>query len=290
MGESDTLIQQVKEPMCIYTVGANFSAINTKTNQEVTIAQNEQIYIFYSYVSAKKVDYVQFMRANDESDFTYDSENVIIGTNYRIDTKQNTITYQDADVPEIYINQNITLTPVKSGDSFQYTPNQGFKLVYEQLHVYDPVMKRTVDVYKVGEGTNKKEIYNFVDSLYTTSNVVTSFVTNGNSFDVYSDGMLQGWSNATYSTTKEEGLSKYQPLNVTTYPEIKPGDDLIRLGKLTDIKGFLEVKFQGASLASNNYSNMIFNSGIMDNASIIDHITSGQEFVFRIVKFISCIN
>ena len=288
VGESDTLIQQVKEPMYRYTVNGSFIALDTSRpeSQEtpvnpVTINNGEEIYVFYSYIASQNTQFVQFMRAIDEPSFTFDSNNVIIGTNYRILTP---VTYTIDDQTKLvsFTIDGATVSPiVDEDDQPLYTNNQGFKLVYDQLSVYDPVMKRTVKVYEAGD----KQVYSFIDSNYTTSTVVTSFVTNGNSFDVYSDGSLQGWSNATYSNISKPNtggaLSQLQELSITTYPELKVGDDLIPLDKLTEIDGYIEMKFQG-TCAPNDYSNTYFNRGIMDNADIINHLAMGQELVLRL--------
>lgn len=283
---SDTLVQKVNEPMVRAEVETAFSAdivgeLAEGEERTVTIEANEEIYVFYSYIANKEVKYVQFLRKNDENTFTFDDSNNIIGRNYRI----------TSDVSYTIVDEKITSFDVLSGgacqilyedDSAQYTTNQGYRIVYGPLTTYDPVMERTVDRYQASfqDGT-AQEVYKYTDSDYTTSNVVTSYVTNGSNFNVLEDGSLQGWSNATSTNkTDESGKKVYQHISLTTYPELDTGTKLIQLTDLTRIQGFLELKFDGVLDSSFNYT--YFNSGFEDNAGFIDHISGEQEFVFRI--------
>ena len=164
----------------------------------------------------------------------------------------------------------------------QYTNNQGYRIVYGPLTTYDPVMERTVERYQatLSDGTTQ-EIYKYADNDYATSNVITPLITNGSDFNIYENGDIQGWSNAVVTTEKDdEGKNVFQSLSLASCPELGAGVQLIPLTELTRVQGFLELKFTGT--LNSNYENTYFNSGFMDNAGIIDHISQNQKFVFRI--------
>lgn len=272
---SDTLIQRVKEPMYQYIAGAAFEVLNVDTNDTVQIEANETLYVFYSYIVNKETKFVQFMRESDEPNFTYDSNNVIIGTNYRITDE---VEYNSDAIPTFSVG-GVEVRPVVESGRPQYASNQGFRLVYGQLTTYDPVMERTVNIYQVKDNPDR-QVYEFVDSTYATSNVVTSFVTNGSNFNVYENGSLQGWSNATVSSNQEGGVSVLQEIGLTTCPRLEMGQPLTSLTDLTKITGYLELKFDNP--LGNNYENTFFNSGFEDNSSFIDHVTKGEKYVLRL--------
>lgn len=285
---SDILVQKVHEPMLRAEVITAFSAdrvgkLEEEEERTVTLEANEEIYIFYSYIANKEVKNVQFLRKDDEDTFTFDDNNNIIGRNYRI----------TSDISYTIVDEKITSFDVPRGGACQilyedghaqYTVNQGYRIVYGPLTTYDPVMERTVERYQAQmlDGAIQ-EVYKYTDSDYTTSNVVTSYITNGSNFNIYENGSIQGWSNATPTTKRDEDDAEkfqYQHLSLTTYPEIDTGVQLIQLNELTRIQGFLELKFDG--VLDNFFNHTYFNSGFEDNASLIDHISGEQEFVFRI--------
>ena len=294
VADADTLVQRVKEPMCEYTIDNSFTVLNTDTNQTEIIAANEIIYVFYSYIANKITDFVQFMRAVDEPNFKFDSNNVIIGTNYRIETPVTYVIDEQTGLTSFYVDSaavpsvRTTASPeTDDHDRPWYTSNQGFKLAYGQLTTYDPVMERTVNIYQT-KIEPVKQIYEYVDSTYTTSDVVMSYVTNGSNFNVYTNGSLQGWSNATPSSQKEEGsqiISKLQEIGLTTYPEVGVGKDLVQLTDLTRITGYLELKFDNP--LTPNYENTFLNTGFEDNTSFIDHISYGEKYILRLAAAIA---
>ena len=304
VADADTLVQRVKEPMYRYkVVSGTFTALDTSRDESqeepvnpVTINTNEEIYVFYSYIANKTIKFVQFMRESDKDSFKLDSNNVIIGTNYRILTDVTYTTDEQTGLISFDV-EGATVSPVTDENNRpQYTSNQGFRLAYGQLTTYDPIMERTVNVYQIGDNTDK-QVYEFVDSTYTTSDVVMSYVTNGSNFNVYENGSLQGWYNNTPSTLKEEDtdnkISKSQDISLTTYPEVGVGVNLIQLTDLTRITGYLELKFDNPRVTSarydtqtsktiTRYENTYFNTGFEDNSSFIDHITKGEEYILRL--------
>ncbi len=287
---SDLLVQKVNEPMVrMKLTESSLSVYDIKEKENTTINVDEEIYVFYSYIANKEVKYVQFMRAVDKPSFTYDDNENIIGKNYRIlsdvtytlDENEKVVSFSVDGATAVYVQPS-------EEDSIQtvplYTANQGYRIVYGPLTTYDPVMERTVERYEVANLADPEhpyEIYKYSDSDYTTSNVIMPLVTNGSDFNIYENGDIQGWSNATLTTDKDEkGRNKFQHLSLTSYPELAEGAPLVSLTDLTRIQGFLEMKFD--NVVTTDYKNTFFNSGFMDNAGIIDHISGGEEFVFRI--------
>lgn len=281
---SDLLVQKVSEPMIRATLSGSLSVYDVQLKENVTLSDQTEFYVFYSYIANKEVKFVQFMREADKESFTYDDNENIIGKNYRI---LSDVIYDIVDdkVIGFSVGDNATISLVMSNGQPQYTSNQGYRIVYGPQTTYDPVMERTVERYEVANETdpeNPYEIYKYTDSDYTTSNVVMPLVTSGSDFNIYENGTLQGWSNATLASQHHEdtGRNKFQHLELTSYPELKPGVPLVSLTDVTRIQGFLEMKFDGT--LTDDYRNTYFNSGFEDNAGIIDHISGGEKFVLRV--------
>ena len=257
LGDVDLLRQLVDEPIYNGTISGSFSALNTDTNEEEICSGN--VYVFYTYVKNKDGKFVQFIKQADS--YTIDDHNVITATNYRI----------------LRDNIVVTDTEIKSGDITLITLGeietryQANRLVYNQLTTYDPVIERTVDRFKA----NDREIYRYTDYVYTTSNVVMNYITNGENFNVLEDGTLQGWNPY---VDVEEGQT-VNKLELLTRPELGTGKPLADLSNLSQIEGFLKVQFNNVLTA--NYENAVYNSGIENNASTIESISVGDRFVFR---------
>ena len=269
--------QMVAEPIyyarLISTEG--ITIINASDNGEHIPQANTNIYVFYNYVKNQDGKFVQFI-IRDEN-YTTDDNNVITDTNFRISNK---LTYDAQNfcfkkgnnvIIQLILENNIP----KIDNQFQ-----AYRLVYNQLTTYDPVMGRTVDRFKISNGD--REIYRYTDYIYTTSNVITNLITNGDNFNVLEDGTLQGWNPYVDFTPLHEN-DKIDPLELITKPELGTGKALANLSTLSQIEGFLKVSFKGAldTSDSNNYKNAIFNSGIQNNTSIIKSISKGDQFVFR---------
>ena len=185
VADSDLLQQYVREPLYQVTAEA-FEALDLETGNKVQIAAGETLYVFYSYITNKDGTYLQFMREVDHQadKFTEDSNGAWKGPNYRIVDFVPEIT-EDEETEIISIGGVGTVTGL-------YASHQGYRLVYKQSTTYDPVMKRTVDRYEATFGNgDTQEIYKYTDYEYTTSDIVTSYVTNGSNFNIYEDGSLQ---------------------------------------------------------------------------------------------------
>ena len=260
VGTTNVGRQMVAEPIYKGTIVDAFVALNTDTN--LLESCSGEVYVFYSYVKNKSGKFVQFIKQADT--YTIDDKNVITATNYRI----------------IRDNITVTNTEIKSGDITLITLNglenkyQANRLVYGQRTTYDPVMQRTVDLFKADD----REIYRYTDYTYTTSNVVTNLITNGDNFNVLEDGTLQGWNPYVDFTPLDEN-DKIDKLELVTRPELGTGKELADLVLLSQIEGFLKASFKGA--LTSDYKNAIFNSGIENNSSTIESISKGQRFVFR---------
>ena len=267
---SDLLVQKVQEPIYQAKINHAVEVLDVNTNTEIQLSPQETIYMFYSYVNNKIKSNVQFIRAVDANLFEYDDDNVITAPNYRFTKDVDYHTNESGQVDYIIVD---TETDTTISDLTLY-PDQAYRLVYNIRTVYDPVMGRTVDLYQADYNDGKQDIYHYLDYDYTTSDVAFSYITNGSDFQLLENGSLQGWDNAVATTGQER-----QPIQLTTYPEITLTGKLATLSELSEINAFLELKFNGT--LTNDYKNAYYNSGFEDSATMIDHISAGEEFVLR---------
>ena len=263
LGGVDNLKQLVEEPLYRGTVISNFEASDVDTG-EVETFSSEEVFIFYSYIKNKNGLFIQFI-IQDEP-YVTDDNNVIIATNYRIEEE---VTITDTSI----VLNNVPIIRLNGIEDFY----QGYRLSYNQLTTYDSVMERTVDRFAVGD----REVYKYTDYTYTTSNVVLNYFTNGDNFNALEDGTLQGW-NPYVEFSPHATNDKVVKLELKTRPELGSGKELANINTLSQIEGFLKVNFKGPRvLESNEYKNLIYNSGFENNASLIGTISQGQKFVFR---------
>ena len=262
---ADPLKQLIEEPIYNATLASveGIQIINANTGNQVTLTPGIGIYLFYSYVANKEGKFVQFI-LKSSGQYTIDEKNVITDTNYRILTE---LVYKDSG---FYIDQDSS-TPVITWNSID-TYYQANRLAYNQKTTYDPVTKHTVDCFKSG---SDREIYKYSDSVYTTSNVAINFIANSDNFNVLEDGTLRGW-NPYVDSSNNDNIKK---LELVSYPELGAGKELANIDRLSQIEGYLKVQFVDA--ITENYLNPIFNDGFQNNASFIDSVSAGDEFVFR---------
>ena len=257
--------QQVSEPVYKATlIGSGLEIIKALDGTSETFENSVNIYLFYSYVANQNGKFVQFILQNQDRIYNTDDNNCIIADNYRI---LDELTYDSEN--RVFKFNDITVITIGEIE----TKYQAYRMAYNQLTTYDPVMGRTVQRY-TAEGLEDKEVYSYTDYVYSTSSVLTNLLTNGDNFNIYEDGSLQGWKGVVeYEADKEK-----PEVSLTTYPEISATAPLSPLDTFAQIEGFMEVKFPGNF---SEYKNGIFNSGFEDNTSIIQSISSGQQFVFR---------
>ncbi len=257
--------QLVAEPIykasLVSTTGIEI--INASGTSEEPPTAPASIYLFYSYVKNQSGKFVQFIVRDDNRQYIIDDKNVITDTNFRITTDLvfNNNQFETANGTVV-----ITLGNIEN----KYQAN---RLAYGQLNTYDSVMERTVDRFKVDGGD--KEIYRYIDYTYTTSNIIMNYFTNGENFNMLEDGSLQGW-NPYVDVEEGDPVNK---LEMVTRPELGTGKELADISTLSQIEGFLKVKFNGA--LTQNYQNAVYNSGVENHASSIESISKGEKFVFR---------
>ena len=253
VGTANVGKQLIAEPIYKGTINTPFSALNVDSGREENCSGD--VYVFYSYVKNQSGKFVQFIKQADT--YVTDDNNVITATNYRI----------------LRDNITVTDTAIKSGGTTLITLNgietyyQANRVAYGQRTTYDPVMGKTVDIFKAGD----REIYKYTDYSYTTSNVITNLITNGDNFNSLEDGSIQGWN-------PYVGGGDITKLELVTKPELGTGKPLADILILSQIEGYLKVGFTGTATAGHK---AIFNSGIENNASLITSIAKGDEFVFR---------
>lgn len=258
--------QEISEAIynAILTSTTGITIVDAETGETPVepLEAKTEIYLFYNYVANQDGNYVQFILKEDNPhNYQVDSNNTIKATNYRIMTP---LIFRDDCFVDSNQNPIITFTNID-------VSYHAYRKVYDQLSTYDPVLKRTVKRYEL-DGLDS-EIYGYTDYIYSTSDIVTNFITNGENFNTFDNGTLQGWA--------QKGAiagTEYPQVNLVTYPAIESTSTLTALASYTQIEGYMEVKFPGIF---NDYQNGIFNSGIEDSARIIGSISAGQEFVFR---------
>lgn len=264
VGDSDNLQQLIEEPIYKGTLISTeqVNIIDTRNNSSVVFEPGTEIYLFYSYVANKNGKFVQFI-VRDGRKYTIDEKNVITDTNYRITTEL--IYKNDA----FYTKDGEFAVVIWDSIDTYYQAN---RLAYNQKTTYDSVTGHTVDRYKFGDG---REVYKYSESVYTTSNVITNFISNSDNFNILDDGTVRGW-NPYVESTEPTNIKK---LELVTYPELDKNKALADIDKLSQVEGYLKTEFTGP--LTENYCNALYNDGFKDNASFIESIAAGDEFVFR---------
>ena len=268
---SDLIQQTVSEPIYECTVSdASFTALNTETQEIVTIEPNEKIYIFYSFLQNKITEDVQFLREVDQDSWSYDNNDAIVGTNYRL--------LEPVNYDQLETSHQIAYGSAAINVGSLSTEHQGHRLVYNILSTYDSVMGKTVDKYRLTHSDgHTQDIYHYTTSHYETTAVVQSYVTNGSNYTISNTGGINGWSNMV--DTKSNVLLD---VGLVTYPKTDL-NSLAKISELKQMKGYLKLEFPGTSESYSDYPYpyAFFNSGITDNAGFIGGIAGGDKFVLR---------
>lgn len=258
---SDIIRQYTKEPLYTGILKYDIPVVDVlSTDDIITLHEGAKIYFFYSSIVNEQKENVHILLEQDKEDglWELDDNNVYKAPNYRI---QINLEYNNK-CPNIVDN-------IESIVAFQ-----GYRLAYKQVSKYDDITERYVELYTATIGDKETEIYHYTDYDYTTSTIVTNYITNSNSFSHFQDGSIQGWS----TTTDYTGETNNNSIDTVTYPAV----DLKRLDNIDQInqlKTFLKVHFN--DIISYN-KNTIFNQGIQDNNSIIGAFSKGEKYGLRI--------
>lgn len=265
---SDIIQQTVSEPIYVCTVGnVGFVAYNMDTRENVAIEPEEEIYIFYSYIQNRLTTDIQFLRAADQENWSYDNNNAIFGTNYRL---LQPITYDENNNAILHYGEaQITVGALS-------TESQGYRLVYNTLTTFDPVTGETVDRYQLTFNDGRKQdIYHYATTRYGTTAILQNYVTSGTRFTIANKNGINGWSNTVYTDA-----NKLLHIGLATYPETTL-TGLAELSELRQLKTYLELQFPAMQENASTYPYSFYNSGITDNASYIGGIAGGDEFILR---------
>ena len=263
----DTAPPKVNEPVFEARLLTDVTVKNMDNDEDTVITANEEvpteILIFYSFISNQNGKYLQFiLKQNNISDYNIDSTNIITATNYRFDKELTFETVEEGGHTTYYIKDGNTRI---ISYSYVYQLYEAYRLVYQQVNSYDAVMDRIVDQYTDGPNV----INHYTDYVYTTSNLVTSFVANGDNFSTYEDGTLYGWDRYGGNSTD------WPEIELTTYPEINPENPIVDLDSIKQLEGYLQVKFEAGE------GSYLYNDGILNNKALIESIAKGDKFVFR---------
>ena len=253
---------QVNEPIYMAETKVDLQTYRLDDNTIETIEAGTKIFIFYSYIANQNGKFLQFIKRTEDDVYEVDDNNNIIALNYRLDKD---VIYDNGVIK--YDGSNIAI--IEYGDI--YVGAQAYRTIFKQLSTYDPVMGRTVDQYKADE----EIVYHYEDYTYTTSDVVVSYLTNADNFNLYKDGSLQGWSK--YATSNPSMIPE---LRLTTYPEVNPEQKLLPLEQLFTLENFIEVKFKNNGLNGSGGS-YLFNSGLDDHSYTLNSISQGEDFLLR---------
>ena len=269
--ETEPLKQLIAEP--IYKaklLNSNLLTIKNLETDEI-FSRDGDIYLFYSFVKNQSGHFIQFIIHDEYKEYNIDDNNVITDTNFRILTDLQYVEEEiGGTITRRFEYNGIVVIRIEEIE----TRFQANRLVYNQLTTYDPVMGRTVDRFgvKANGKIEDREIYKYTDFVYTTSNVVTNYITNGDNFNILENGSLQGWDQYV------ENTNGFNQLRLVTRPELATDKPLANLSLLSQIDGFLEINFQASF---DKYKNGIYNSGVDNNCGIIKTISKGEKFVFR---------
>lgn len=279
---SDIIQQYVGEPLYRFVAGGAVAAdkINRLDGGESkAITAGKVLLVFYSQIANQVENNFQFLREDEESTFTHDDNNIATGINYEF-VDDVSMTPSETGTVTSFTVDNVTFTlDFQKPIQLSY---QGYRLAYNQRIAYDTITERPVVLYKIDETDTSDEqiVYKYTDYEYASSDVITNFVTNGSGFNIYSDGSLEGWTNATQ--VEFDGTPKLQQMDLTTWPSINQNQILSSLSTYAKIEGFLRVKFNGAlSTSDGTRKNVIYNNGIKDRTDEVSSFIQGEQYVLR---------
>lgn len=279
--------QTVEEPIYYATLNTTDDITIENLGSGDMPESGDDIYVFYSYIANKKGKFLQFILPNNIQEI--DDKGNYKATNYRIEEE---LIY-DEENKQFKLDDAVIITIGELE-----TLHHAYRLVYGQRTTYDPIMQRTVDIFKVGDTESDVDVeigeaYRYKDYQYSTSDVVMSYITGGDKFEVLSSGLPQGWDELAAFTSKEDvgegSATVHFPVKSTviTDPTLDKGVSFKNLAKYMGIEAFLQVKFEEVLKKPTGdssiipYRGAVFNSGINDNAPMIGSISKGQQYMLR---------
>ena len=134
---SDIIRSYIDEPVYLGTLVKNIRVKNLeKDEEEKTLEQGSQVFIFYSFVKNKITEQVQIVpyeKTNDKFNYIYDDKGVALADNYLV-----------LDEVEFQGESYDFVSELTLFQDFQFR-----KLSRKQESFYDPVTERVVDVFEI---------------------------------------------------------------------------------------------------------------------------------------------
>ena len=282
---SDLLYQTLEDRL--YQVTTNFSIIATKykktdsgiekTLEEIPAKSN--IMVFYSYLSSQ----------NSQLDFLYSKEgyftdmnNIISNADYYI--IDGAIYREDSKYPYL-LNENEELE-LFFDDAILDMNKIGEKYVSSTERIYYAPLDRYVTIYKNKNGEKR---YGYVENEYETTPITMNLITNSSNFTDTS-----GWetSNGFYAFKGDHNIRsrdikvqvQTNVINNNTYSgiNIRFGDRMTDDAPPDNVLSKPKKGTHSDSLYTGYFSGHLINSGFSDNASYINTLKKGDEYVLRL--------
>lgn len=241
--ENSNLVQYKEEPLYEIRLNQSLSATNMQNTEEiVNIPANSIIYGFYSLINEKEP---HFQLLYVDGEYEVDKDNII--TNSKIWFYEPT-SYDNEDKPTFAASMNIS--PIYRGK----------RLVRQIQTKYDPITDKYVQVYQGG-------YLGYTETEYVSPTTVKNFITQPSEFT-----SLSGWKSGGVKKTGEKETI-YPTLEVQGFPDARDID--VGDFAITEFKSFLKYK-------ASETGQVLFNSGLSDLRSDLNHIAQNDVFVFRI--------
>lgn len=249
---SDEILQEKEEPVYEVKVTTAFSAIKEETEESIDIPVDATILIFYNQIqniinseAESGVEKLQFVyntgyRTEKNSQLVINGDCCSANFNW---TKENELATDTK-----YLNLTNCKIYYEAGVSDKYRAE---RLVSNYKTVYDPKIKRYVNVYSyVDETGEEKEIYGYEASDFKDPTIIGNIITNSKNFID-----ISGWTDP------------MGELVFGLYPELS-----------IDSKNYLIFKESAAAEEDWHY---YLNSGLQDTLFLPEGIQKGQKFIFR---------
>lgn len=242
--DNSRLIQYKEEPLYMIQLNKALNVTNMLDSKETaTIPQGAFIYGFYSTITEKD-SFFQLLYTSEP----YEVDDNYVITNSKIWFVEN-VNYID-EKPDFANSMAIS-------DEYR-----GKRLVRQPQTEYDTIVGKYVQLYKDSSNT----IYRgYTETEYVSPVTVQNFVTAPNGFTSFS-----GWDVGGITSGSQ---TIYPTLDLQGFPDLRD----IPENEIANREYISLLKFKATSSGQK-----LFNSGINDNRSVINGITSGDKFVFRI--------